>query len=68
MAFEHVTLLVILMCEISGIFLNLTRVILDRIQDTVEQRLRKEQAGFRKHRGCVDLINTLRIILEQSVE
>jgi hypothetical protein len=46
----------------------LTRVILNRIQDTVEQHLRKEQAGFRKHRSCVDLINTLRIILEQSVE
>jgi len=30
----------------------------------VEQHLRKEQAGFRKHRSCVDL----RIILEQSIE
>jgi len=46
----------------------LTRIILNRIQNTVEQRLRKEQAGFRKHRSCVDLINTLRIILEQSIE
>ena len=46
----------------------LTRVILNRIQDTVEHHLRKEQAGFRKHRSCVDLINTLRIIPEQSVE
>ena len=27
----------------------LTRVILSRIQDTVEQHLRKEQAGFCKH-------------------
>jgi len=34
----------------------------------VEQHLRKEQAGFRKQQSCVDLINTLRIILEQSVE
>jgi len=34
----------------------------------VEQHLRKEQAGFHKHRSCVDLINTLRIILEQSIE
>ena len=40
---------------------------LNRIQNTVEQHLRKEQAGFRKHRSRVDLINTLRIILEQSV-
>ena len=38
------------------------------MQDTVEQHLRKEQVGFCKHRSCVDLINTLRIILEQSVE
>jgi hypothetical protein len=46
----------------------LTRIILNRIQNTVERHLRQEQAGFRKHRSCVDLINTLRIILEQSVE
>jgi hypothetical protein len=46
----------------------LTRIILNRIQNTVERCLRKEQAGFRKHRSYVDLINTLRIILEQSVE
>jgi len=46
----------------------LTRVILNRIQYTVEQHLRKEQGGFLKHRSCIDLINTLRIILEQSVE
>ena len=44
----------------------LTRVILNRIHDTAEQHLRKEQGGFRKHRSCVDLINTLRIILEQK--
>ena len=34
----------------------------------MEQYLRKEQAGFRKHQSCNDLINTLRIILEQIVE
>jgi hypothetical protein len=45
----------------------LTRVILNIIQDTVEQHLRKEQAGFHKHRNCLDLINTLRIILEKKV-
>jgi hypothetical protein len=42
-----------------------SRVILNRVKDVVEVCLRKEQAGFRKHRSCVDLINTLRIILEQ---
>ena len=46
----------------------LTTVILNRIQDTVEQHLRKEKAGFCKHQSCFDLINTLRTILEQSVE
>jgi hypothetical protein len=46
----------------------LTRIILNRIiQNTVERHLRKEQASFRKHRSSVDLINTLRIIPEQSV-
>jgi len=46
----------------------LTRVILNKIRNAVEQHLRKEQAVFRKHRKCFDLINTQRIILEQSVE
>ena len=30
----------------------LTRIILNRIIDTVEQHLWKEQAGFHKHRSC----------------
>jgi len=38
----------------------LTSIILNRIQNTVKQHLRKEQAGFRKHRSCVDFINTLK--------
>jgi hypothetical protein len=46
----------------------LTRIILNRIQNTEEQHLRKEQAGFCQHRRCVDLINTLRIISEQGTE
>ena len=46
----------------------LTRIILDRIKTTVEQKLRKEHAGFREHRSCVDLINSLRVITEQSCE
>jgi sorting nexin-29 len=33
-----------------------------------DQRLKKEQAGFRKNRACVDQINTLRIIIVQSKE
>jgi hypothetical protein len=46
----------------------LTRIILDRIKTTVEQKLRKEQAGFREHRSCVILINSLRVIIEQNYE
>lgn len=30
--------------------------------------MRRKQAGFRGKRSCVDQINTLRIIIEQSVE
>ena len=33
----------------------LTRIILNRIQNTVEQHLRKEQVGFSKHRRCIKL-------------
>lgn len=44
------------------------RIILDRIAPSVESRLRKEQAGFRRGRSCIDQINTLRIIVEQSRE
>lgn len=46
----------------------LTRIILNRIKDPIDNKLRREQAGFRKNCSCVDLINTLRIILEQSTE
>ena len=34
----------------------------------MEHHLGKEQSGFCKHQSCVDLINILRIILEQRVE
>lgn len=43
-------------------------VILDRISPTIESALRNEQSGFRPNRSCVDHINTLRIIVEQSAE
>jgi hypothetical protein len=46
----------------------LSRIILNRIKDVVELCLRKEQAGFHRHRSCIDIINTLRINLEQSAE
>lgn len=43
-------------------------IILGRILPSVDILLRQEQAGFRKGRSCVDHINTLRLIIEQSVE
>jgi len=46
-----------------------TRILLNRIKEHVNQRLRKEQAGFRPNRSCIDHINTLRIIIiEQCIE
>ncbi|XP_059146612.1 uncharacterized protein LOC131934570 [Physella acuta] len=46
----------------------LTRVILDRMKEAVDLKLREEQAGFRKERSCTDQIATLRIIVEQTIE
>lgn len=43
-------------------------VILDRLQDALEPHIRNEQAGFRPNRSCIDQINTLRLILEQTAE
>jgi hypothetical protein len=45
-----------------------TRVILNRIRDRIDTRLRREDEGFRSNRSCTDQINTLRIIIEQSNE
>ena len=44
------------------------RVILERIKQATDERLRDNQAGFRKNRSCTDQIATLRIIIEQSIE
>ena len=44
------------------------RIILERIKDAVDGKLREEQAGFRKNRSTTDQIATLRIIVEQSLE
>ncbi|KAI5729125.1 hypothetical protein M8J77_025799 [Diaphorina citri] len=44
------------------------RIILNRIKTVVDKKLRREQHGFRAERSCIDLINTLRLIVEQSTE
>lgn len=43
-------------------------VISNRLAPVLDELLRPNQAGFRKGRSCTDQINTLRIIIEQSVE
>ncbi|VEN42335.1 unnamed protein product [Callosobruchus maculatus] len=56
---------VTLLCSINKI---LAFVIHQRIHRKVEEQLRKEQAGFRKGKSCVDQIATARIIIEQTLE
>ena len=46
----------------------LTRVILNRMKVAVDEGLRDEKAGFRKHRFCIDQFATLRSIVEQTIE
>ena len=46
----------------------LSKIILNRMKNTVDKLLRNNQAGFRSNKSCTDQISTLRIILEQSVE
>ncbi|XP_055910819.1 uncharacterized protein LOC129945187 [Eupeodes corollae] len=43
-------------------------IILERIKSKIESTLKRHQAGFHSARSCVDHVNTLRIILEQSSE
>ena len=44
------------------------KIILGRIDTAVDLKLREEQAGFRKGRGCIDQIFALRNIIEQCIE
>ena len=44
------------------------RVILERLKEGLDTKLRDEQAGFRKGKSCADQIGVLRIIVEQSLE
>ena len=46
----------------------LAKIIIKSISNAVDDKLRKEQAGFRKHRGCADQIFALRNIIEQCNE
>ena len=46
----------------------LAKVIIMRISEAVDKKLRNEQAGFRKGRGCTEQIFALRNIIEQCTE
>lgn len=46
----------------------LCKVILTRIQEKIDATLRRQQAGFRAGRACVDHVVTLRVIIEQINE
>jgi hypothetical protein len=50
---------------ISKIF---NKIVLELIMRSLESGLRMEQAGFLPNRSFTDQINTLRIIIEQSLE
>lgn len=56
----------IMLLSVPGKVLN--RILLDRMKEAVDTKLRDEQAGFRKNRSCPDQIASLRIIVEQSLE
>ena len=47
---------------------NLSRIILDRLKESVDRVLQEEQKGFRKKRSCVDNIFILQTITEQKNE
>lgn len=44
------------------------RIILNRISEILYNKIRREQSGFRPGYSCIDNINTVRIMLEQSLE
>ena len=46
----------------------LNTVLLERMKEVVDPKLREQQAGFRWNRSCADQIASLRIIVEQSLE
>lgn len=46
----------------------LGRILIDRITDDIDDKLRKEKAGFRSGRGTTEQIIILRNIIEQVNE
>ena len=56
----------IMLLSVPGKVFN--RILLERIKEAVDPKLRDQQAGFRRNRSCADQIATLRIIVEQTSE
>jgi hypothetical protein len=46
----------------------LATIIYNRLKEEMEPKMRPEQAGFRPNKSCADHVNTLRIIVGQSIE
>ena len=46
----------------------LNRVLLERMKEVVDPKLRDQQAGFWRNRSCADQIASLHIIMEHSLE
>ena len=55
-------------CVLPAISNIISKVILERIKDHLYSIIGREQAGFRPGSSCVDHINTLRLIIDQSAE
>ena len=56
----------IMLLPMPGKVLN--RVLLERMKEAVDPKLRDQQAGFRRNRSCADQFVSLCIIVEQSLE
>ena len=56
----------IMLLSMPGKVLN--RVLLERMKEAVNPKLRDQQAGFRRNRSCANQIANLHIIMEQSLE
>ena len=51
---------------IPGKLLNI--ILLNRLKDSIDLKLREQQAGFRSNRSCFEQIFTLRNIIDQCTE
>ena len=46
----------------------MARIIQERLQQMAEVELPESQCGFRKGRGCTDMIFTVRQLVEKAIE